>query len=130
VWKAGLYKKCGYGKYTYAGVTARAHRLSVEWLKGEAITGALQALHTCDNRPCCNPGHLYLGTHTKNMEDVAARGGQLGERNGASRLKREDVLRARFLRAEGLTYQAVADTLGMSLVHAWRLVNGQRWGHV
>lgn len=46
-----------------------AHRLAYSVWVGHFPT-VLHVLHTCDNRACCNPDHLWLGTHVDNMEDM------------------------------------------------------------
>ena len=46
------------------------HRIS--WvLHNGAIPDGLWVLHNCNNKLCVNPGHLRLGTHIENMDDVA-----------------------------------------------------------
>lgn len=51
---------------------ARAHRFSYEEFKGSIPKGKM-ALHHCDNPPCCNPEHLYVGTAKDNARDCAER---------------------------------------------------------
>ena len=62
----------GYGQF-WLGKLQRCSRLTFSHLKGINPTG-LDVLHRCDNPYCCNPDHLWLGTHSDNMLDMFAKG--------------------------------------------------------
>lgn len=87
--------RAGYGRTTYLGKEWGAHRLS--WfLKNGPIPDGMNVLHKCDNPPCINPEHLFLGTHLDNMRDMAAKGraksgGVFGEDHGHAKLTSNEV---------------------------------------
>jgi len=66
-WKANT-NSDGYGTFWFNKKMTKAHRVSWEIHKGPIPVGK-QVLHTCDNPPCVNPEHLFLGTNTDNVQD-------------------------------------------------------------
>jgi hypothetical protein len=52
-----------------------AHRIAWVMAFG-VIENGLYVLHSCDNRPCVNPAHLFLGTQKDNINDMIRKGRQ------------------------------------------------------
>lgn len=68
LWTGSTDKK-GYGRHGHDLTHRRAWRET-----NGPIPDGLWILHHCDNPPCCNPAHLYAGTHAQNMRDMSERG--------------------------------------------------------
>lgn len=88
----------GYGRFKRDGKSTGlvyAHRYSYELHVGP-IPNDLLVLHRCDNPPCTNPEHLFLGTDQDNMNDMVSKGRSLGgERSPFAKLTEAQVLEIR-----------------------------------
>lgn len=94
-WQASLHTS-GYGRFKIASYrTVMASRFALVCSsKFERLDRF--ALHTCDNPKCCNPAHLYFGTHQRNMDDKKERGrwrggDQSGVNNGAAKIDEKQL---------------------------------------
>lgn len=135
----------GYGQTVYFGRLYQAHRLA--WiLTNEAIPDGLLACHHCDNKPCCNPKHLHIGTQLDNMADRKARGREArGDRHwtrlhpelvargaaaGQAKLDADKVRHIRAARAAGAQVKDLAAMYGVSGPAISYAVSGKSWRHV
>lgn len=124
----GATKGNGYG-HTSRGP---AHRRAYELMVG-AIPERMDVCHRCDNRPCINPDHLFVGTRADNMADAArkgriAKGARLGDRRGengtAAKLTWAEV---QAIRASTLPVSVMADFYGVSADNIRRILRGDTW---
>lgn len=102
VWVKGRFSK-GYGAVVIGNKTMGTHRLAYLLFKGPLKKGK-NVCHHCDNPPCCNPDHLFLGTHADNQRDKCNKGREArgkacvqinpatGERNGNAKLTDKQVV--------------------------------------
>ena len=111
------------------GPTIKAHRVALI-LAGRDVEG-LVACHRCDNPPCVNPAHLFLGTQKQNVADMHAKGrGNHGTRNGASKLSEPDIALIRAWSALRLPRRPVMDGYGIAPNTYNNVAKGKTWRHV
>ena len=89
------------------------------------IPDGLLILHHCDNPPCCNPIHLFLGTQSDNMRDAASKGRIRGYR----KLSDDQVRGIRALYGTMPQYR-IAEQFGISKMNVSFIVRRLTWKHV
>jgi hypothetical protein len=64
----------GYGSVRVGKREDKVHRIAWSHANGTPVPGGMDICHTCDNPPCCNPAHLFPGTHADNNRDRHTKG--------------------------------------------------------
>lgn len=126
----------GYGRFKVGRTNHLAHRVSYFLALG-VNPGELCVCHSCDNRRCVKPTHLFLGTRVDNNSDMMAknRGNWSqpckGSQHGNSRFTEKDVIEIRNLWAAGeLTQKQIAERFKTRQSVVSRIVKNRCWTHV
>lgn len=107
-----------------------AHRVAWQVTNGHIPAGAC-VLHRCDNPPCCNPAHLFLGTQRDNFAYMVSKGRvRRGERTGTAKLTEDDVVDIRSVYAFGGTQKDIASVYRIARQTVSRVVLRQTWRHL
>lgn len=124
----------GYGSFWLEGRNWNASRAAYKLLVRDP--GAFTVCHRCDNPPCCNPHHLFLGTQGDNVRDCNQKGRGNGQFESGThprhnaKLNATKVAQAKALYASGVKQTEIARRLGVNSSTISRAVRGERWGHV
>lgn len=118
LWTGSRYRN-GYGNVHFDGKNIGAHRLAWKLANGEIPAGAM-VLHTCDEKLCCNPDHLYLGDHAANMRDMVERRRAVGRPRALTVAQAEEIRRRV---AAGEVQARLAREYGVSTSVVWIVVN-------
>lgn len=135
VWK-GPVNANGYGIIGKGGRSSGmllVHRVAWEMLRGPV--GPLNVLHRCDNPPCCNPDHLFVGTQRDNMADMWAKGrGKTNPSRGSgsenAKLTEASVRDIRSAHSKGVAGSVLAVQYGVSTTTVWNVIYRRTWKHI
>lgn len=124
----GCRGKRGYGRYR----SQAAHRVAYERANGP-IPAGMVVCHTCDNPPCVNPEHLWLGTIADNNRDMVEKQRQMrwngrrsGNGNPRAKITAEDAAAIRALRGK-LRQREIAERFGISRSTVAGIVTWKTW---
>ena len=115
-WRASL-KPNGYGQLRRGGRTMYAHRFA--WTSvNRLIPEGLEICHSCDNRRCVKPGHMFLGTRLDNVEDAMAKG------RNTQKIPASQISKIRMRRQRGEKLSVLAKDFGVDRTTiSWAIKN-------
>jgi hypothetical protein len=150
----------GYGKIYVGPPNAPTpceytHRAAYQLTYGPLTPEKPNALHHCDNPPCCNPAHLYAGTDQDNNRDMSRRGRNVMQRNPERVLEGQrrwraahpdrhtgegnprhilmaaqiPGIRSRYA-AGGIRLIDLAAEYGVSINSIWAAIKRRSWSHI
>lgn len=131
IWIGCILKKGKHGQFrTDKGLRILAHRYSYIIHKGP-IPDLMCVLHTCDNPPCINPDHLFLGDRIINNKDRRKKNRDaFGERHGLSKLKDSQVIEIRKQYLQGIKPKQLALHYKIAVRTMYYILNNKTWRHL
>ena len=135
-WTMGKYRR-GYGAFTYKQKKRSVHR----WVYADqfgSIPEGMFVCHHCDNPPCCNPGHLFLGTPKDNMRDMIQKGranrshnvlkSRPGTSNHNAKMTPEKIIEIREKYASGKSsYRSLGAEYGLAFASVRDIIKHINW---
>jgi hypothetical protein len=125
-----------YGAFSWQGKSQSVHRLIWKLLYGE-IPPKMVICHKCDNPPCFNPSHLFLGTTADNAADCNRKGRHSwgipklrGEQVHNAKFTDEQVREIKIELANGGKIREIARRFHVYNQTIEKIKNGTRWGHI
>lgn len=132
-WKGGRFSRVPYGRLKIQGKTMKAHRVVYEICVGPIPKGLL-GCHTCDNPPCVNPNHIFLGTNKDNQQDAKLKGRKWtpgGEDHYLAKLTDQTVIEARQRYDQDHSQlRPLAREFGVSVITMWHCMKRHTWKHL
>lgn len=120
-WMGGESGRAGYGKASFSGRAFLAHRVAFAIANGP-FQRSLCVCHRCDNPPCCNPEHLFLGTDYDNVQD-RVRKGRSAHQDGI-KITNLEVIALRNEFSEGARQGALAVKYGVTPATVGNIIHG------
>lgn len=121
-----------YADTSFNGISEHAHRIAYRITFGDILEG-MCVCHHCDNPPCCNPNHLFLGTHQDNIDDRERKNRNKlpyskGENHGIAKLSEREIVEIRNLYINGdYSYRKLADMFGVSFGNIRKIIKKETW---
>lgn len=142
MWTGAVWYRSGYARFCIGHHRSiPAHRFSWE-LKHGPIPDGLLACHKCDNRPCVNDSHLFLGTQKQNIADADSKGRMKrptwngtrvemrGEAGPNTKITESEARIIRCMLAQGFQQLVIAQEMGVSKYLVHHIARGHTWAYL
>ncbi len=123
----GAGKGNGYGHVTHQRRNITAHRRAFELMVGP-VPDDMDVCHTCDNRSCVNPDHLFLGSRAENVADAREKGRLAGGRR--KHLKEAAVQEIKRRLAGGISARRISVESGVGYQTIMSIQRGESYGRI
>lgn len=123
----GAGKGNGYGNVNFNRKTRGAHSVAYELFCGP-IPPRLEVCHSCDNRWCVNPDHLFVGTHQQNMSDCKSKGRTAGGNRKHLIMSRVQEVRRRLI--AGMQPRRIAQQMDINYHTVTAIKRGKSYGRI
>lgn len=125
----------GYGTLAHAKRNISPHRASAFVFLGLSLRSKKQSLHKCDNPPCFNPDHLFIGTQKQNAQDMEKKGRTYrpnfhGSMLPQSMLVESQVSEIKRLLGSGVEGRKIAAQFNIAESAISKIKHGKAWKHV
>jgi len=124
----GASKGNGYGNIKVGRQNQGAHRYAYMLFVNGVIPVGLDVCHTCDNRCCVNPDHLFLGTRKENVADMVSKGRGAG--GCRKHLKEDQIQEIRQRLAAGLQPRRIANQMNVNYHTITSIKRGESYGGI
>jgi len=135
----GRPRENGYCRTTFSRKQWYVHRMSYTVFVGDIPEG-FDVCHRCDNRRCCNPSHLFVGTRKDNMADAVAKGRQAsgeklslltrGDKSHLAKLTTAEVVEIRSMKLNGLKTKELSERFNISRDNIRRIIRRDTWRYI
>lgn len=137
IWRGNVNTATGYGRLFFRGRNLFAHRVSFGLHHGP-IPDGMNVCHHCDNPPCVNPEHLFLGTDRDNVDDKMRKGRWGGGVTRGSRHHHAVLDESQVSEIKGLLrlphfhgkYAQMGRAFGVDECAIHHIKSGRSWAHV
>lgn len=143
----GTVSRLGYGRFYYPRYRShRVNRIALQIALGRELSSEEHVLHRCDNPPCCNPEHLWVGTVYDNIQDRVQKGRSArganhrsklypelvprGSAHGMAKHTEDEIISVKVMLADGLTHRQIETITGVGRSTVSKISRGIQWSHV